>query len=326
MDRMKTLDMINNMKIFAGNANLDLASKICKYLSVSLGDATVDRFPDGEINVKVNEDVRGVDIFIVQPTCPPVNENLTELLILIDCFRRASAARITAVIPYFGYARKDRKDEGRVPITAKLVSNLITEAGADRVITMDLHAAQIQGFFDIPVDHLMSFPVFAKYYASLNIPDLVVVSPDVGGIKNARHYSEKLRIKLAIVDKRRVGPDEVDIGFVIGDVNGMNVVIVDDLIATGGSIAQAATILKEKGAKDIYVGITHPLLCGKAIENMADAPIKELAVTDTIPLNENTKSLGNKIKVLSIDKLIGESIRRTHLNESISSMFTEQKV
>ena len=326
MDRIKTLDMINNLKIFTGNANIDLAEKICKYLSASLGDVTVGRFPDGEINVKVNEDVRGADIFIVQPTCPPVNENLTELLILIDCFRRASAARITVVIPYFGYARKDRKDEGRVPITAKLVSNLITEAGADRVITMDLHAAQIQGFFDIPVDHLMSFPVFAKYYENLNIPDLVVVSPDVGGIKNARLYSEKLKIKLAIVDKRRVGPDEVEIGFVIGDVKDMNVVIVDDLIATGGSIVQAANILKEKGAKDIYVGITHPLLCGKAIENMLAAPIKELAVTDTIPLNENTKSLGNKIKVLSIDKLIGESIRRTHLNESISSMFSEKNV
>jgi ribose-phosphate pyrophosphokinase len=262
-------------------------------------------------------------VFLIQPTCPPVNENLAELLILIDCFRRASAARVTAVIPYFGYARKDRKDEGRVPITAKLVSNLITEAGADRVIAMDLHAAQIQGFFDIPVDHLLAFPVISKYYESLNIPDLVVVSPDVGGIKTARLYSKSLKIKLAIVDKRRVGPDETEVGFVIGDVRGKNVVIVDDLIATGGSIVQAVNTLKEKGAKDIYVGATHPLLCGKAVEKMASAPIKELTVTDTIPLNENVKLLGDKIRLLSIDKLLGESIRRTHLNESISSMFHE---
>ena len=323
MGKKKSLKTINNLKIFAGNANLDLAAQICKYLSVPLGDATVDRFPDGEINVKVNEDIRGADIFLIQPTCPPVNENLAELLILIDCCRRASAERITAVLPYFGYARKDRKDEGRVPITAKLISNLITKAGADRVITMDLHAAQIQGFFDIPVDHLLSFQVISKYYKSLNIPDLVVLSPDVGGIKNARLYSESLKIKLAIVDKRRVGPDETEVGFVIGDVKDKNVVIVDDMIATGGSIVQAANILKEKGAKDIYVGATHPLLCGKAVEKMRGAPIKELAVTDTIPLNDNAKSLGDKIRVLSIDELVGESIRRIHLNESISSMFAE---
>ncbi len=325
MDKKKTIEMMHSLKIFSGNANKDLAVKICDYLNVPLGDATAERFPDGEINIKVNEDVRGSDVFLIQPTCPPVNENLTELLIFIDCFRRASSARITAVIPYFGYARKDRKDEGRVPITAKLVSNLITEAGADRVITMDLHAAQIQGFFDIPVDHLLSFPVISNYYESLNIPDLVVVSPDVGGIKTARHYSEKLKIKLAIVDKRRVGPAETEVGFVIGDVKDKNVVIVDDMIATGGSIVQAANTLKEKGAKDIYVGATHPLLCGSAVEKFKTAPIKEFAVTDTIPLTENAKSLGDKIKILSIDKLLGESIRRTHLNESISSMFNDAK-
>lgn len=321
MDKKKTLEMMDNIKIFTGNANVKLAKRICEYLSVPLGDSIADRFPDGEINIKVNEDIRGADVFIIQPTCPPVNENLAELLIFIDCFKRASAARITAVIPYFGYARKDRKDEGRVPITAKLVSNLITEAGADRVITMDLHAAQIQGFFDIPVDHLLSFPVISKYYESLNIPDLVVVSPDVGGIKTARLYSKKLGIKLAIVDKRRVGPEETEVGFVIGEVKDKNIVIVDDLIATGGSIVQAAKTLKEKGAKDIYVGATHPLLCGSAVEKIAAAPIKELAVTDTIPLNDNVKLLGDKIKVLSIDELLGESIRRTHLNQSISSMF-----
>lgn len=321
MDRKTGLEMMGNLKVFTGNANRALADAICRYLEAPMGDMVVARFPDGEIDVKVNEDVRGADVFLVQPTCPPVNDNLAELLIMIDCFRRASAARITAVIPYFGYARKDRKDEGRVPITAKLVSNLITEAGADRVITMDLHAAQIQGFFDIPVDHLLAFPVIAHYYESLNIPDLVVVSPDVGGIKTARLHAEGLRAKLAIVDKRRVGPDETEIGFVIGNVKDKNVVIVDDLIATGGSIVQAAGTLKEKGAKDIYVSTTHPLLCGKAVEKLAAAPIKELTVTDTIPLNKNTECLGDKIKVLSIDKLIGESIRRTHFNESISSMF-----
>lgn len=323
MDKKKTLEMMDNLKVFTGNANIELAKRICKYLSVPLGDATAERFPDGEINIKVNEDVRGSDVFLIQPTCPPVNENLTELLIFIDCFRRASAARITAVVPYFGYARKDRKDEGRVPITAKLVSNLITEAGADRVIAMDLHAAQIQGFFDIPVDHLLAFPILSKYFASLNLQDLVVVSPDVGGIKTARLYSENLKIKLAIVDKRRVGPAEIEIGFVIGDVKDKNVVIVDDMIATGGSIVQAANILKEKGAKDIYVATTHPLLCGSAVDKLVSAPIKEIAVTDTIPLNDNVKRLGDKIKVLSIDKLLGESIRRTHFNESISSMFME---
>ncbi len=325
MDKKKTLEMMDSLKVFTGNANIKLAEKICKYLSVPLGDATAERFPDGEINIKVNEDVRGSDVFLIQPTCPPVNENLTELLIFIDCFKRASAARVTAVVPYFGYARKDRKDEGRVPITAKLVSNLITKAGADRVITMDLHAAQIQGFFDIPVDHLLSFPVLSKHYESLNIPDLVVVSPDVGGIKTARLYSKQLKIKLAIVDKRRVGPAETEVGFVIGDVKDKNVVMVDDMIATGGSIAQAAKILKEKGAKDIYVGTTHPLLCGSAVEKLSEAPIKEIAVTDTIPLNENTKKLGDRIKVLSIDKLLGESIRRTHFNESISSMFIDSE-
>lgn len=323
MDKKKTFGILDNLKVFTGNSNVQLAKKICEYLSVPLGNAYVGRFPDGEIDVKVNEDVRGSDVFLIQSTCPPVNEHLTELLIFIDCLKRASAARITPVIPYFGYARKDRKDEGRVPITAKLVSNLITKAGADRVLTMDLHAAQIQGFFDIPVDHLLAFPVLSNYYENLNIPDLVIVSPDVGGIKTARLYSTKLKIKMAIVDKRRVGPDETEIGFVIGDVKDKNVVMIDDLIATGGSIVQAANVLKEKGAKDIYVGTTHPVLCASAVERIDSAPIKELAVTDTIPLKENVKILENKIKVLSVDKLLGESIKRIHLNESISSMFVE---
>ncbi|MCF6157808.1 MAG: ribose-phosphate pyrophosphokinase [wastewater metagenome] len=321
MDKKRRLEEIDHLKIFTGNANPELAKKICDYLSIQLGNAYVGRFPDGEIDIKVNEDVRGADIFLIQPTCPPVNENLTELLIFIDCLRRASAARITAVLPYYGYARKDRKDEGRVPITAKLVANIITEAGADRVLTVDLHAAQIQGFFDIPVDHLLAFPVLSKHFEGLRSDDWVVVSPDVGGIKLARNYSKKLGIKLAVVDKRRVGPEETHIGFVIGDVYDKNVILMDDLIATGGSIAEAANVLKEKGAKDIYVGATHPVFCGAAVEKLYNAPIKEIIVTDTIPLNEKVKSINNKIKVLSISELLGEAIMRIHRHKSVSSLF-----
>ncbi|MFN3531027.1 MAG: ribose-phosphate diphosphokinase [Candidatus Brocadia sp.] len=321
MDTKRRLEEINHLKIFSGNANPVLARKICDHLSIPLGNAYVGRFPDGEIDLKVNEDIRGADVFLVQPTCPPVNENLTELLVFIDCLKRASAGRITAVLPYYGYARKDRKDEGRVPITAKLVANLITEAGADRVLTVDLHAAQIQGFFDIPVDHLLAFPVLSKYFERLKSQDLVVVTPDVGGIKLARNYSKKLEIKMAIVDKRRVGPDETEVGFVIGDVANKNVVMIDDLIATGGSIAQAANVLKEKGAKDIYVGATHPVFCGSAVEKLSAAPIKEIVVTDTIPLNEKAKGLNDKIKVLSISGLLGDAIMRIHRHESVSSLF-----
>lgn len=323
MDKKRKLEVIDHLKIFAGNANIALAKDICDYLSIPLGNAYVGRFPDGEIDLKVNEDVRGADVFLVQPTCPPVNENLVELLVFIDCLSRASAARITAVLPYYGYARKDRKDEGRVPITAKLVANLITKAGADRVLTVDLHAAQIQGFFDIPVDHLMAFPVLSEYFGGLMSEDMVVVTPDVGGIKLARNYSKKLGVKMAIVDKRRVGPEETEVGFIIGDVANKNVIMVDDLIATGGSISQASQILKEKGAKDIYVGATHPVFCGSAVEKLASAPIKEIVVTDTIPLNDKAKGLGEKIKVLTISKLLGDAIMRIHRHESVSSLFVQ---
>ena len=322
MDEKSRIDTLNNIKVFTGNANKALADKICEYLSIPLGNANVGRFPDGEVDVKVNEDVRGSDVFIIQPTCTPVNDSLAELLILIDCFKRASSARITAVLPYYGYARKDRKDEGRVPITAKLVANLITKAGADRILTIDLHAAQIQGFFDIPVDHLHAFPVFAEYYKEKDLSDFVVVSPDVGGIKIARLYSENLNMRLAVVDQRRVGPEETEIGFVIGDVDGKNAIIIDDLIATGGSICEAARVLKEKGAKDIYVGATHAVLCGAAAEKLSNPLIKEVTVTDTIPLNAQARNLGPKIKVLSVSGLIGEAIKRIHTNKSISSMFT----
>ena len=324
MDEKNRIDTLNDIKIFTGNSNRALVERVCDYLSIPLGNATVGKFPDGEINVKVDEDVRGADIFIIQPTCPPVNDSLAELLILIDCFKRASSARITAVLPYYGYARKDRKDEGRVPITAKLVANLITKAGADRLLTMDLHAAQIQGFFDIPVDHLLAFPVISDYYREKDLSDFVVVSPDVGGIKIARLYSNHLHMRLAVVDKRRFGPEDIEVGFVIGDVEGRNAIIIDDLIATGGSICQAARVLKEKGAKDIYVAATHPVLCGAAVEKLKEAPIKEIAVTDTIPLNEDAKGLGSRIKVLTVSNLLGEAIKRIHTNTSISSMFTEQ--
>ena len=324
MDEKNRIDTLNDIKIFTGNSNRALVERVCDYLSIPLGNATVGKFPDGEIDVKVDEDVRGADIFIIQPTCPPVNDSLAELLILIDCFKRASSARITAVLPYYGYARKDRKDEGRVPITAKLVANLITKAGADRLLTMDLHAAQIQGFFDIPVDHLLAFPVISDYYREKDLSDFVVVSPDVGGIKIARLYSNHLHMRLAVVDKRRFGSEDIEVGFVIGDVEGRNAIIIDDLIATGGSICQAARVLKEKGAKDIYVAATHPVLCGTAVEKLKEAPIKEIAVTDTIPLNEDAKGLGSKIKVLTVSNLLGEAIKRIHTNTSISSMFTEQ--
>lgn len=324
MDEKNRIDTLNDIRIFTGNSNRALVERVCDYLSIPLGNATVGRFPDGEIDVKVNEDVRGADIFIIQPTCPPVNDSLAELLILIDCFKRASSARITAVLPYYGYARKDRKDEGRVPITAKLVANLITKAGADRLLTMDLHAAQIQGFFDIPVDHLLAFPVISDYYRENDLSDFVVVSPDVGGIKIARLYSNHLHMRLAVVDKRRMGPEETEVGFVIGDVEGRNAIIIDDLIATGGSICQAARVLKEKGAKDIYVAATHPVLCGAAVEKLKEAPIKKIVVTDTIPLSEDAKGLGSRIKVLTVSNLLGEAIKRIHTNTSISSMFTEQ--
>ena len=294
---------------------------ITEYLGIPPGKCEVIQFSNENTFVRILENVRSRDTFVVQPISSPVNSNLVELLIMIDALKRASAGRITAVIPYYGYARKDRKDEGRVPITAKLVANLITKAGVDRVLAMDLHAAQIQGFFDLPVDHIYAFPVLANYYKELEIPDVVVVSPDVGGIKIAKAYSKKLGIRMAVVDKRRIGPEETEIGFVIGEVEGKNVIMIDDIIATGGSIAQAARVLRDKGAKDIYVGTTHAILCGSAAEKLAAAPIKEIAITDTVPLNDRAKSLGKKIKVLTIAELLGEAIRRIHTNQSVSALF-----
>jgi ribose-phosphate pyrophosphokinase len=281
---------------------------------------SIQRFPDGELNIKVNEDVRGADVFIVQPTCTPVDEHLMELLLLIDCVKRASAIRITAVLPYYGYARKDRKDEGRVPITAKLVADIITEAGADRVLAMDLHASQIQGFFDIPVDHLTAAPVFARRFAEMALPDLVFVSPDVGSIKLARSYAQKLGAGLAVVDKRRLTPDSIETGFLIGDVAGKNVLIVDDIIATAGSVCEAARLLIEKGAKSVKVSATHPVFCGPAIERLSEAPIDEILVTDTIPLTAECRER-LPVTVVSVAETLGEAMSRIHLNESVSALF-----
>ena len=312
--------MKNHLLIFSGNANRKLAADICKYLKVKLGDAEVDTFADGEIRIKLNENVRGQDVFVVQPTSCPSNDNLMELLIMIDALRRASAQRITAVLPYFGYARQDRKDQPRVPITAKLVANILAVAGADRVLTIDLHAGQIQGFFDIPLDHLFAFKVFSDYIKKLGLDSrLVVVSPDVGGIKTARAYAKYLKCGLAIVDKRRVNDKKAEVMHIMGDVKGRHAVIVDDMVATAGSLVEAVEAIKKAGAKDVYATITHPVLCGPALERIRKSALKELIVTDTIPLGE--KKLSNKIKVLSIAPLLGEAIERIHGEKSISVLF-----
>lgn len=309
----------DRLLIFSGTAHPQLTNKICEYLNVSQGKVYIGRFPDKEVDVKVESDVRGADVFIVQPTCCPANENLMELLILIDCLRRASADRITAVIPYYGYARKDRKDEGRVPITAKLVANLLVNSGVDRVLTVDLHAAQIQGFFDIPVDHLLAGSVFVPYFESLKIPDLVVVSPDVGSLKQARSYAKRLNGDLAIVDKRRESAEKVSSLNIIGDVNQKNALLVDDMISTGGSIAEACRFLKDKGAKKIYICATHPVLCGNATEKLKKLPVEEIVVSDSIPI-PGSKQLDN-LKVISLAPMLGECIRRINNSESVSYLF-----
>ncbi|MCZ6689229.1 MAG: ribose-phosphate pyrophosphokinase [Planctomycetota bacterium] len=307
------------LTIFAGNSNLELANEICRYLDLPLGAATVGRFPDNEINVKLDVDVRGTDAFVIQSTCPPVNDHLMELLILIECLVRSSARRVTAVIPYYGYARQDRKDESRTPITAKLVANLLESAGANRVLTMDLHAAQIQGFFDIPVDHLYARPVMTKHFKSLNLDDPVVVSPDVGGIRLARGYSKVLGARLAVVDKRRVSPDSTEIGFVIGDVEGRTAILADDLVSTGGTIAEAAKIVKEKGAKEVYISATHPVFCGNAVERLASVNASGIVVTNSIPISTAKELSG--LTQLSVAGLFGEAIRRIHQSKSVSSLF-----
>jgi len=313
---------MNNMKVFGGRAHPELAKRMCEYLGLPMGRALTGNFPDGEISCKIDEDVRGRDVFLVQPTCFPVNENVIELLIMIDALQRASAERITAVIPYFGYARQDRKDEGRVPITAKLVANVITRAGADRVLTMDLHAAQIQGFFDIPVDHLHAAPVLTDYFKGLGFDqeEVVVVSPDEGSIKRALAHAVRLGAPVAIVDKRRYSAEHTRQEHLIGaPVKDRIALIFDDMITTGGSICGAASAVHAAGAKKIYIAATHGVLCGPAIERIQKAPIECAVITDTIPLPVD-KAIP-KIKVLSVAPVLGEAVKRIHRNESISRLF-----
>ena len=308
-----------NLTLITGNACRHLASDIAGELNVQLTSAKVDRFPDGEIDVQINANVRGSDVFLVQSTSPPVNDNLMELLILIDAARRASASRITVVIPYFGYARKDRKDEGRVPITAKLVANLLVTAGADRVLTVDLHAAQIQGFFDIPVDHLYASPVFVRHFQQQRLDDLTVVAPDVGSSKMARGYANRLGGDLAIVDKRRVSADEIEVGAVIGEVENRNVLLIDDMISTAGSITEAARICREKGAKTVRIAATHGVLCGPARERLQAAPVEEIVLTDTIPID---RAGLEKVTVLRTAPLLAEAVMRVHTEQSLSVLFS----
>jgi ribose-phosphate pyrophosphokinase len=304
--------------LFAGNSNRPLAERIAEYLEIPIGDTRIRYFSDGEIWVKYNQNIRGADVFVVQSTNAPAR-NLLELLIMLDAARRASAERITAVIPYFGYARQDRKDQPRVSITAKLVANLLTEAGASRILAMDLHAPQIQGFFDIPVDHLYSSSIFCDHFRDMNIADLTVVSPDIGGITLARAYAKRLHSPLAIIDKRRPKHNETEIVNIIGDVDARNILIIDDIIDTAGTLCNAAVALKDHGAKDIYVACTHAILSGPAIHRISGTPITKIIVADTVVLPEKKKI--DKIDVLSASALFGEAIKRIHGEESISSLF-----
>jgi ribose-phosphate pyrophosphokinase len=310
---------LNRLKLFSGNANPELAKEICAFLGIPLGAGEVKRFSDGETNVVIGENVRGVDVFIVQPTCPPVNDHLMELLVMMDALKRASANRVTAVIPYYGYARQDRKVLPRAPITAKLVADLLTTTGVARVITMDLHAGQIQGFFDIPVDNLYAAPVMLDYIRSHYANDIVIVSPDAGGVERARAFAKRLDASLAIIDKRRVAPNVARVMNIIGDVEGRTTIILDDIVDTAGTMVQTADALREKGARRVFAMATHAVLSGPAIGRIERSAIEELVVTDTIPLEE--KSACPKIRVLSVAALLGEAIKRIHFNDSVSSLF-----
>ncbi|GBF11403.1 MULTISPECIES: ribose-phosphate diphosphokinase [Tepidibacillus] len=309
----------STLKVFTCNANPDLAREIVEHIGIPLGDAEVLRFSDGEIRVKLNESVRGADVFVIQSTSSPVNEHLMELLIMVDALKRASAKSINVVIPYYGYARQDRKARARDPITAKLVANLIETAGAHRMISMDLHATQIQGFFDIPVDHLLGVPILADFFAKKNLKDIVVVSPDHGGVTRARKMAERLGAPIAIIDKRRPEPNVAEIMNIVGNVDGKVAILIDDIIDTAGTIALAANALKEAGAKEVYASCTHPVLSGPAIERIQNSQIKELVVTNTIPLSTEKKN--DKIKTLSVAPLIGEAIVRVHEELSVSKLF-----
>ncbi len=322
-----TYDDTSSLKVFAGRHQIDLAERICASpsLNIPMGQARTRVFPDGELIVYTDEDVRGRDCFIVLSTCDPVNTNLMELLIFADSLRRASAKRITAVIPYFGYARQDRKERGREPITAKLVSNLIVEAGFDRVLTMDLHAAQIQGFFDIPLDHLAAAPLFKAYFDNHPelIRDLVVVSPDIGNVKMSNSFAKMLGAEFAIIDKRRIAGDEVKTQHLVGDVSGRNVLMIDDMISTGGTVVEAAKFLKAKGAGRINVAATHGVFAGSAAEKLADSPIERIVVTNSIPPADRYTLLADRVEVLCISELFAEAIHHIHHNQSVSSLFSK---
>lgn len=315
---MTTEKKIGNLKLFTGNANPELAQEIAEYIGTKVGDAQVKHFSDGEISIMIDESVRGDDVYIIQPTCTPVNDNMMELLIMIDAMRRASAKRITAVLPYYGYARQDRKSRGREPITAKLVANLIDKAGARRVLAMDLHAQQIQGFFDIPLDNLMGLPILADYYKHKDTENLVVVSPDMGGVARARNLAEQIGVPLAIIDKRRPRPNVSEVMNIIGDIEGKEVILVDDMIDTAGTITNGAQALMDRGAKCVDACCTHAVLSGPAIERIEKSPIQELVTTNTIPLGEKKC---DKIKVLSVAPIIGEAILRIHNDRSVSDLF-----
>lgn len=311
---------MNKLAVFSGNSNPELAEDICQNLGVKRTEVLVGRFSEGEIQIQIQENIRGKDVFIIQSTCPPTNENLMELLILIDAAKRASAQRITAVLPYYGYARQDRKDQPRVPITAKLVANLIVAAGASRVLAMDLHANQIQGFFDIPMDHLYAINTLCDYFSRKKIPDMVMVSPDVGGIKMARAYAKRLGVDLAIVDKRRDSPEKIEVMHILGEVRNKAVILVDDIIATGGSMIEAIEALRKHGIREAYAAVTHGILSGRALERIAACEtLKEVVITNSIPLKDPQKH--PKIKVLSVAPLLAEAIQRIHNEESISCLF-----
>ncbi len=311
--------MTDRLILFSGNANRALSQEIADYLGVPLGEAEVSRFSDGEILVQIFENVRGADVFVIQPTCRPVNENLMELLVIIDALKRASAWRITAVMPYYGYGRQDRKVQPRVPITAKLVADLLTAAGVHRVLTMDLHAGQIQGFFTTPVDHLFAAPVLLQYFQDRMLGNAVVVSPDAGGVERARAFAKRLDTSLAFIDKRRTGPNEAKVMHIVGEVEGRDVIIVDDMIDTGGTLTQAVPPLLEKGAKRIFASCTHPVLSGSAVERIEASALEEVVVTNTIPFPEGR--LSKKLTVLSVAPLLGEAISRIHKEESVSRLF-----
>jgi len=308
------------LKIFCGNSNKELAQEIADYLGISVGEANVKTFQDGEISIGINESVRGCDVFVVQPTCAPTNDSIMELLILMDALRRASAYRITAVVPYYGYARQERKAKAREPITAKLLANIITTSGADRLVAMDLHAPAIQGFFDIPVDHLPGVPILAEYFLEKNLKDICVVSPDIGGVARARNFAERIGASLAIVDKRRPEPNVSEIMHVIGELDGKTAVLIDDIIDTAGTITQAAEVLMKKGATEVYACCTHPVLSGAAVERLDKSVIKEVVITNTIPLSPEKRI--DKMKVLSVAPLLGEAIVRIHEDLSVSKLFS----